>query len=107
MASEKVLHLNDNNFDQAIQSGLTLVDFWASWCGPCLALAPTIDKLADTYNGQVKVSKVDVDENMVTPAKFGIRGIPTIILFKDGKPVDQFVGNGPQQIENMVKRHLN
>ena len=107
MASEKVIHVNDKNFDETIQSGLTLVDFWAEWCGPCVALAPAIDELAETYEGQVKVSKMDVDSNHNIPAQYGIRGIPTVILFKDGEPVDRFTGNNPQQIKEMVQNHLN
>ena len=106
MASEKVTHLNDTNFDEQVQSGLALVDFWASWCAPCVALAPTIDKLAEDYEGKVKVSKVDVDSNHAISARFGIRSIPTVILFQDGEPLGAVTGNDPHQIESLVEEHV-
>lgn len=104
MASEKVIHLNENDFDQGVSTGLTLVDFWAEWCAPCLALAPTMDDLADQYSTKLRVAKVDIDANPNIPTRFGIRGIPTVILFKDGQQVDMFVGNSPQKIRDMVAR---
>jgi thioredoxin 1 len=104
MASERVVHLTEKNFDAGISKGLTLVDFWAEWCGPCKALAPTMDKIADDYKEKVTVAKVDIDANPTIPAKFGIRGIPTVILFKDGQQVDLFVGNNPNKIREMVAR---
>ena len=106
MASERVVHLNESTFDTGIKKGLTLVDFWADWCGPCKALAPTIDGLAETYHDKLTVAKVDIDANPNIPAKFGIRGIPTVILFKDGQQVDLFVGNNPQKIKEMVQRAI-
>ena len=106
MSSEKVVHLTDSNFDEEIKSGFALVDFWAEWCGPCLALAPTIEQMADGYDGQLKVCKVDVDNNQSISARFGIRGIPTVILFKDGEQADMFTGNSPQKIKEMVDRAL-
>jgi thioredoxin 1 len=104
MASEQVVHLTEKSFESGISKGYTLVDFWAEWCGPCKALAPTIDKIADDYKNKVTVAKVDIDANPGIPAKFGIRGIPTVILFKDGQQVDLFVGNNPQKIRDMVTR---
>jgi thioredoxin 1 len=104
MSSDKVVHLNESNFVTGISKGYTLVDFWAEWCGPCKALAPTIEKIADDYKDKVTVAKVDIDANPGVPAKFGIRGIPTVILFKDGQQVDLFVGNNPQKIRDMVAR---
>ncbi|MBF0238687.1 MAG: thioredoxin [SAR324 cluster bacterium] len=102
MASQKVVHLTDASFDGEISSGYSLVDFWAEWCGPCRALAPTIDELAETYDGKVKICKVDVDNNQEVASRYGIRGIPTIILYKDGKQVNIFTGNDPQRIKSMV-----
>ena len=106
MASDKVVHLDEGSFDDGISAGLTLVDFWAEWCAPCKALAPTMDELAESYNDQLKVAKVDIDANPNIPVKFGIRGIPTVILFKDGQQVDIFVGNSPQKVRDMVERAI-
>ncbi len=109
MASEKVLTLSDDNFEaEVIQSSVpVLVDFWATWCAPCKAIAPTIDAIATEYDGQIKVGKVNVDESQSTPAKYGVRGIPTVILFKDGKVVDQVVGAVPKsQLEALLKKAL-
>ena len=104
MAIEKVIHLSEGNFDTGVSKGLTLVDFWATWCAPCLALAPTMDDLAVKYGDKLRVAKVDIDANPNIPTRFGIRGIPTVILFKDGKQVDMFVGNSPQAIREMVAK---
>ena len=104
MASERVVNLTESTFDTGISKGLTLVDFWAEWCGPCKALAPTIDKLAEDYASKVTVAKVDIDANPGIPAKYGIRGIPTVMLFKDGQQVDLFVGNNPTKVREMVQR---
>jgi thioredoxin 1 len=109
MASEKVLTLGDNNFEaEVIKSSVpVLVDFWATWCAPCKAIAPTIDAIAGEYEGQIKVGKVNVDDSQATPAKYGVRGIPTVILFKDGKVVDQIVGAVPKsQLEALIKKAL-
>jgi thioredoxin len=104
MASETVVDLTEANFDAGVKSGLTLVDFWAEWCGPCKALSPAIEQLAGEFGGKLKVAKVDIDANPNIPGRFGIRGIPTVILFKDGAKVDMFVGNSPQKIREMVER---
>lgn len=104
MANEKIVHLSEADFDETVSNGLTLVDFWAEWCAPCLALAPTMEEIADSYSEKLRVAKVNIDSNPSIPAKFGIRGIPTVILFKDGEQVDMFVGASPQKIREMVER---
>ena len=109
MASEIVVAFTDGNFEtEVLQSDLpVIVDFWATWCAPCKAITPVIDAIAQEYEGKVKVGKVNVDDNPATPAKYGVRGIPTIILFKDGKVVDQVVGAVPKsQLEALIKKAL-
>ena len=104
MANEKVIHLNDPaTFEEQTKEGYALVDFWAGWCGPCLALAPTIDSLADQYDGQLKVCKVAVDSNQDSATKFGVRGIPFIALLKDGKLVDSVTGNDPTRVQALAE----
>ncbi|MDB6062406.1 MAG: thioredoxin [Verrucomicrobiaceae bacterium] len=92
--SDKIVHVTDTSFeDEVLKSDVpVLVDFWAAWCGPCKMIAPILEDVAGTYEGKVKVVKVDVDANGDTPAKFGVRGIPTLILFKDGNAVSTKVG---------------
>lgn len=109
MASEKVHTFTDNTFDADVLKADTpvLVDFWATWCAPCKMLAPTIDAIADEFEGKLKVGKVNVDDNPGTPGTYGVRGIPTVILFKGGKVVDQVVGNVPKsQLEALIKKAL-
>jgi len=109
MASDKVIQLSDDSFENEVLKSSTpvLVDFWASWCAPCKAISPVIDGLADEYDGKVKVGKLNVDENPATPGQFGVRGIPTLILFKDGQVVDQVVGAVPKnQLEGLIKKAL-
>jgi thioredoxin 1 len=104
-----ISEVQDNTFDQEVlQSGLpVLVDFWAAWCGPCRALAPKIEEISKTYDGKVRFVKLDVEANPSVPAKYGIRGIPTLILFKSGKMVDQIVGNQPKEvIEQLISKVL-
>ena len=86
MASDKVLSFGDDNFDAEVLKATqpVLVDFWATWCAPCKAIAPVIDTLAEEYEGQVKIGKVNVDDSPGTPGKYGVRGIPTLSLFKGG-----------------------
>jgi thioredoxin 1 len=108
-ASANVHTVTDSNFDSEVvkNSQLTLVDLWAEWCGPCKALGPTIDALADQFAGKMKVCKMNVDENPTTPTQFKIRGIPTLLFFKGGKLVDQIIGNQPKDsIANTIQRHL-
>ncbi|MCU0620846.1 MAG: thioredoxin [Gemmatimonadales bacterium] len=87
--------------------GLVLVDFWASWCGPCLMIAPSLEALAGEYEGKVRILKLDVDENQRTAARFNVRSIPSILFFKDGKHVDTTVGALPKQaIEQKIQQHV-
>ena len=109
MSGLGVLDVNDATFDQEVLKSEqpVLVDFWAVWCGPCKAIAPIVDSVAATFAGKLKVAKVNVDENGATPSRYGIRGIPALLFFKDGQVVDQVVGYQPQdQIEEKIKRLL-
>jgi len=104
-----VLEVTDANFKQEVLDSPTpvLVDFWAAWCGPCRALAPSIEAVADEHSDTVKVCKLDVDSNPAVAGQFGIRSIPTILLFKSGQNVGQLVGNVPKSaIDDLIKRSL-
>ena len=92
--SDAIVHVSDANFDEEVLQAATpvLVDFWAAWCGPCKMIAPVLDELADEYGEKIKICKVDVDANKETPAKFNIRGIPTLMIFKDGNAEGTKVG---------------
>jgi len=94
MASSNLQVFNDLNFEQEVLSSEVpvLVDFTATWCGPCKALAPIVDQLADELKGQVKVGKLDIDESPLTPGKYGVRGVPTVMVFKAGERAAQHVG---------------
>ena len=107
MASEKVKTFTDSNFDEEIKNGVTLVDFWAEWCGPCRRLAPAVDAIATEYDGRAKVAKMNVDENPNVPGRFMIRGIPTLLIFKNGQLADQIVGLVPkEEITKKLDQHL-
>ena len=109
MASNLVSAVTDAQFEQDVLKSATpvLVDFWAAWCGPCRALAPVVDEVAAAYEGKLKVMKMDVDTNTMTPGRYGIRGIPALLLFKDGKVAEQIVGFVPKdQIDGALKRIL-
>ena len=92
------IEVTDATFDEEIikSDSPVLVDFWADWCGPCKMIAPVIEELAEEFDGRLKFAKMDVDSNPQTPSSYGIRGIPTMIVFKDGQPVDQVVGALPK-----------
>ncbi|RYY73586.1 MAG: thioredoxin TrxA [Gammaproteobacteria bacterium] len=94
MSSDAIVHVSDTSFAQEVLSAdvPVLVDFWAAWCGPCKMIAPVLDDLAEQYAGKLKIAKVDVDANKEVPAKFGIRGIPTLIIFKNGEAAATKVG---------------
>jgi len=100
MAGKNVYEVSDQTFDsEVLKSGTpVLVDFWAAWCGPCQALGPTIETVAAEYEGRVKVCKVNVDDNPNVAARYGIRSIPTIFLFRGGQNVGQLVGNVPKAV---------
>ena len=109
MAGLGVLEVSDATFDQEVLKSEqpVLVDFWAVWCGPCKAIAPIVDGVAAAYAGKLKVAKVNVDSNGATPSRYGIRGIPALLFFKDGKVADQIVGYVPGDvIEEKVQRLL-
>ena len=94
--SDLVAHISDSEFPTAVKDGVTLVDFWAPWCGPCKAIAPMLDELAGELGGKARIVKMNVDENPEVAGSFGIMSIPTLILFKDGKPVNKLVGGQPK-----------
>ncbi len=109
MASNLLVEVTDDNFEsEVLQSDVpVLVDFWAEWCAPCRMLAPIIDQLAQEYQGKVKVAKMDTDANQQTPSQFQIRAIPTVILFKNGEKVQQFVGvKSKQEFEDEINAVL-
>ena len=101
--------VTDQDFETQVlkTQGPVLVDFWAEWCGPCRALGPKLEEISKEMAEKVTVVKMNVDENPSTPSKFGIRGIPTMILFKDGKEMDQIVGNqSKEDIVSIIKKHI-
>jgi thioredoxin 1 len=104
-----LLEVTDENFEtEIVQSDLpAMVDFWAEWCGPCRMVSPVVEELAGEYKGKIKVAKMDVDKNRQTPAKFGIRNIPTLILFKGGEVAQTIIGAQPKShIEEELKKVL-
>jgi thioredoxin 1 len=109
MASQNVLTFSDSDFDREVINSEVpvLVDFWAEWCGPCRMMAPTIDTVADGYKGRIKVGKLNVDHNGGTAMRYNIRGIPTLLLFKGGRVVEQRVGAiGKSEVEKMLEPHV-
>jgi thioredoxin 1 len=106
----KPVEVTDANFKSEVLESKTpvLVDFWAEWCGPCKMIAPVVEELAKEYDGKLRVGKVDVDSNQQTAMQFGVRSIPTLLIFKNGKVVDQIVGAVPKRmLAEKVLKHLN
>ena len=109
MASDKVHHVTDASFEQEVLKSdqPVLIDFWAPWCAPCRAIAPIVDELANEYAGRLKVVKINVDDNQMTPARFGVRGIPNLVIVKGGEVKEQIIGAVPKKqlvtaVENAI-----
>ena len=109
MANPKITLLSESTFDAEVSKSSVpvLVDFWAEWCGPCKMIAPLLDELADEYDGKVKIGKVNVDESQALAGKFGIRAIPTLLLFKDGQVKEQIVGMmSKKDLQKKIAAHM-
>ncbi len=105
--SDLVAHITDADFPQTVSQGVTLVDFWAPWCGPCRMIAPVLDELAEELKDKITVAKVNIDENPQVAGQFGIMSIPTLIVFKDGKPVNKMIGGQPKpQLKAFIESAL-
>jgi len=103
----KYIELTNDNFEGTVSSGVSLVDFWAPWCGPCRMVAPIIDELAQDFDGQANICKVNTDEQQDLAVKYGIRSIPTILIMKDGEIVDQVVGaSSKQALSDKINHHI-
>ena len=109
MSNDLIKHVTDATFEAEVlkAEGPVLVDYWAEWCGPCKMIAPVLDDIATTYEGKLTVAKLNIDEHPATPGKYAIRSIPTLLLFKGGKVVDQVVGLVPKaKLQDVLKKHL-
>ena len=105
--SSNILALSDDNFDEEVlkESRPVLVDFWAAWCAPCRMIAPVIEEIAQNYGSKIKVAKFDVDSNSKVPNQYGIRSIPTVLLFKDGQVAEQVIGANAAEIKRIVEQN--
>jgi thioredoxin len=109
MTNENIIKIVSNNYTQEVENSNMpiLVDFWASWCGPCLAVAPVLEQLAVKYSGKIKIGKINVDEEPALASNFRVMSIPTLILFKEGKAIQQMIGlRSVQELEGMIKKAL-
>lgn len=109
MAAANVHEFTDDNFETEVEggTGVTVVDFWAPWCGPCRMIAPMIEQLATEYEGRVRFGKLNVDDNVQVASRYGIRSIPTVAIFKDGEAVDGIVGAAPKaHLERAILKHV-
>jgi thioredoxin 1 len=109
MAAANVHEFTDDNFGTEVEggTGVTVVDFWAPWCGPCRMIAPMIEQLASEYEGRVRFGKLNVDDNVQVASRYGIRSIPTVAIFKDGEAVDGIVGAAPKaHLERAILKHV-
>ncbi len=107
MAGQDVVNIGDSDFQNAVLESTepVLVDFWASWCAPCRAIAPVLEELAGQYKGRVRIAKINIDDHQATPQRYGIRSIPTLLLFKGGQVVEQIVGAVPKaKLEDAIKK---
>mgnify|MGYP002615635328 FL=1 len=105
-----VREINDNNFENIVinSENLSIVDFWAPWCGPCRKMSAVIDEVANEFEGKVNVCKINTDENLKSAKEYSISGLPSILIFKDGKPIERLVGLMPKDtLSNNIKKHLN
>lgn len=103
------IEVNDNTFEQEVinSSELTVVDFWAPWCGPCRKLGPVLDEIGEEYSGKIKIVKVNTDENLKTAKEYSVSGLPSILIFKDGNPLERLVGLMPKSsIISNIEKHL-
>lgn len=107
MSDSNLKHLDDNNFNETIAKGVTLVDFYADWCGPCRMVGPIVKELAEEMAGKVKIGKLDIETSQETTSNYGVTSIPTIIIFKDGKEVKRVVGVRPKQdLKSLIEAEL-